>query len=139
MAPAPPGLATPEGMDPCSRPVRQEIICSPFAKLPAGQPVTGARKCQLHLFPSGHDSQARKTLHPWLGPRGAKPPIHIPRSTLRKAAFLRLRGHAVLTCRRSAGGVFPEKWHGKACRAAFEMLCCSRRLCFMMYFSGCFW
>lgn len=54
--------SSPEGKGPSNRPVQQEIICSPFAKLLAGQPVTGSQKCQLHLFAHGHDSQARKIL-----------------------------------------------------------------------------
>lgn len=51
---------SPEGKGPSNRPVQQEIIYSPFAKLLAGQPVTGSHKRRLHLFPYGHDSQARK-------------------------------------------------------------------------------
>lgn len=52
--------SSPEGKGPSNRPVQQEITCSAFAKLLAGQPVTVSQKSQLHLFPYGHDSQALK-------------------------------------------------------------------------------
>lgn len=100
--------SSPEGKGPSNRPVQQEITCSPFAKLLAGQPVTGSQKCQLHLFPFPG------TQDPSLW--GQTPPRpSLPCSALRKARFHLFRGS-----RRSQGWIFPEQSQGKTCQASFS-------------------
>lgn len=112
----------------------RKLSALPFLNYPLGSQSQGPENASSICSPLDMIPRHVRPCTGDLVTGGAKPPVRPPHGALRKAAFLRLRGHAVLPCRRSAGGVFPEQWHGKACRAAFKVLCCSRRLCFIYLF-----
>lgn len=105
--------SSPEGKGPSNRPVQQEIICSLFAKLLAGQPVTGSQKCQLHLFPYGHDSQARKI--PVWSPGGQTHPSVPSLQRLAQGSISSLPWDTKVTWVN-----FPEQSQGKTCQASFS-------------------